>query len=339
MSRKKPCIPISVQNPDDTNENIHQNSAFDKQNTTFPKQNTTFGKQNTTFGKQNTTINNENTCDYCLHAFFNKQSKKRHEKSCKHRNETRLLEIEMDIEMTIPENKTECRFCNKNISRMDALTRHIPNCKERLEYHEQLLKEKNEKQKNEKEKIQNFIQTQNNTINNTVNNTVNNLIIQFHENAVPFGNKRLTDHIKVDKLITLLRNIYKQHQPSQDYEIAGELLLGIEAYLQELPENRNYLIDDKSPIWVVKTESGIKYIDKDKCLNNIVKENAGILCDKRNDIDETNDKVFQNKTITEAFDHEIEFKKQGLQYKPQGQRKLDKIKSGMLLINKNVCDF
>ena len=220
----------------------------------------------------------------------------------------RLLEIEMGIKHNTYDNLI-CYYCNKALFRADSLTRHLPKCKERELYHKELLKQK-------EEKTINLIINNSNNCNNTTNITNNNLNIHFHENTVPFGNKRLTDHIKVEKLLEMMRASYKQYEPGQDYEVAGELLLRLEEYLQEIPENRNYRIDDKSTIWTVKTETGVKCIDKDKCLNSIVKENASILCEHKNIINDHNEKVFKNKTMLEAFDHQKQFEKKGIYYNP-----------------------
>ena len=254
--------------------------------------------------------------------------KNKHEKICKHKNDTRLLEIELKIEPELLECKTECRFCNKKLFRSDKLASHISICKEREKYHETLLLKK-------KENVQQII-INNNNQQITNNQTLN---IYFTENTIPFGNKRLTDHIKVEKLVEILRSSYKQYDPSQDYEIAGEILLKLEEYLQEIPENRNYLPDQKSPIWTIKTNGGVKYIDKDKCLDNIVKENAGIICDRKEEIDTHNENVFKNKTINDAFTHEKNFKSKGINHKPCGERKLNKIKNGLQIINTNYLDF
>ena len=332
MSRIKPCVNENNKNPNDTKDPIKQDSAFIKQDSAFIKQDSAFVKQNSAFDKQNSAFDKEcNKCIYCLQTFFNNQSKKRHENKCKHNNEIRLLEIELGITPVIPESRTRCRFCEKIFFRTDSLSKH--KCKEQIDYHQQILLKEKEKLKNEQIKIE----TQNN-INqqiNNCNNIQNNINIYFNENTIPFGNKRLTDHIKVERLVEILRESYRQYTPDQDYEIAGELLIKIEEYLQEIPENRNYLTDQKSAIWTIKTETGVKYLEKDKCLNSIVKENAGFLCEKKGEINESNTKVFENKTIQDAFYHENEFNKKGIHYKPQGEKKINKIKAGLQVIQQN----
>jgi len=304
QSRLRPCVKVSPQGY-----------------VNLPCQNTTLPCSNPIIKEQ------KKTCQFCLHTFYDKRNKNKHENICKHRNDTRVLEIELNINPNLPEDKMKCRFCNKNMSRADVLNKH--KCKERDFYHQELLKQKQQ------------IEYRQLTINNGIinNTTNNNLNIHFHENTVPFGSKRLTDHINIDRFVDILRDSYKQYQPGQSYEVAGEILLRLEECLQERPENRNYLPDQKSTIWTVKTDSGVKVIDKDKCLNTIIKENAGIIYNKRTDIDIHNQQVFKNKTMIDAFDHQESFKKKGIDYTIHGDRKLNKIKSGLMMVNKNVCDF
>jgi len=334
MSRIKPCV----------KETSKIDSALDKQENTLNKQENTLNKQENTFQEQKDIFGqqkdipilkkdiSDKECKFCMNTYFNKQSKNRHESICKQRDDpTRLLEIENNIEPEIPDCKTECRYCNKTFSRTALLNKHRVICKEKEEYHQILLK-----QKNNSVQVQQSIHTQNNI--QTQNN--NNISIYFNENTIPFGSKRLTDHITTEKLVDILRTSYRHYGQDQDYEIAGEILLRLEECLQEVPENRNYQIDEKSSIWSIKTNNGLKYIDKDKCINSIVKENAGILCDKKEEIDNCNGQVFKNKTIADAFTHEKQFHKKGIHYTPYGEKKVNKIKKGLEIVNKNVdCSF
>jgi len=322
----KPCVVVDNKISYDTTIKIPSNNAK------VPSNNAQVPSNNAQVPSNNANVAHEKICRFCFNVFHNKWNLNKHEKTCKMKDDPcRLLEIEMGIQHNMSDDLI-CYYCNKALFRADSLTRHLPKCKQRELYHQQLLKQK-------EEKTINLIINNSNNCNNTTNITNNNLSIHFHENTIPFGNKRLTDHIKVEKLLEMMRASYKQYEPGQDYEVAGELLLRLEEYLQEIPENRNYRIDDKSTIWTVKTESGFKYIDKDKCINSIIKENAGILCTKQEEIGNSNEKVFKNKTMIEAFDHQKQFEKKGIYHNIYGQRKLDKIKTGMLLVNKNVCDF
>ena len=320
MSRIKPCV----------RETLKIDPALDKQKNTLEvkkdmlevKKDMLEVKKDMLEVKKDT----QNKCNYCLSRLCNKKYLKVHESICKQReDQTRLLEIENNIDPVIPDCKTECRYCNKNLCRTALLNKHLLICKEKNEYHQMLLKQKNNS-------VQQSIHTQNNI--QTQNN--NNISIYFNENTIPFGSKRLTDHITTEKLVDILRTSYRHYGQDQDYEIAGEILLLLEECLQEVPENRNYQIDDKSSIWSIKTNNGLKYIDKDKCINSIVKENAGILCDKKEEIDNCNGQVFKNKTIADAFTHEKQFSKKGIHYMPYGEKKVNKIKRGLEIVNKNV---
>ena len=79
-------------------------------------------------------------CKFCLNIFSNNRYLKIHEKNCKQCDDPiRLLEIEQDICPILPDSKTCCRFCDKDLYRIDNLNRHILICKEREEYHQTLL--------------------------------------------------------------------------------------------------------------------------------------------------------------------------------------------------------
>ena len=322
MSRITPC----------TKENGKNNLAHEvKKDTLEAKKDTLEAKKDTLEAKKDILEAKKDIskqCKFCLTNLCNKKYLKIHENICKQRDDpTRLFEIENNIEPVLPDCKTECRYCNKNFSRTALLNKHIPICKEKEEYHQILLKQKN----NQVIQNQNNIQTQNN-----IQNQNNNINIYFNENTIPFGSKRLTDHITADKLVEILRTSYRQYGKDHDYEIAGEILLRLEECLQEVPENRNYLIDEKSSIWSIKTNNGLKYIDKDKCMHSIVKENAGILCDKKEEINISNSQVLKNKTIADAFIHEKQFHKKGIHYSPYGERKINTIKKGLQIVNKNI---
>jgi hypothetical protein len=322
QSRKTPCGEEKITEHPANSGILNPNSGIDHSNS---------GILNPNSG-----INSPNSgiiCKYCQKTFSTKENLKKHTEKCKEYNETRLLEIELNIHPEIPTCNTECRFCKKKLFRSDSLKSHLSICKEKEEYHDKLTKQKEMIHTNEVSQM---------IINNNNNNQINNgkiinnnqsLNIYFNENTIPFGNKRLTDHIKVEKLVEILRASYKQYEPGQDYEVAGEILSRLEEYLQEIPENRNYQIDRKSPIWTIKTDGGVKAIDKDKCLHSIVKENAGILCDKKDEIDKCNGGLFKNKTLAGAFIHERTFSRRGINHKPYGERKMNVIKNAIQIAN------
>jgi hypothetical protein len=265
-------------------------------------------------------------------VFSSSWYKKKHELICRHRNETRLLELELDITPELPECKTECRFCNKLLFRTDALNKHVRVCKDRVEYHERLLKQQTQQQM--------VIQTQNihnvNNIHNGNNTIINNY---FPENTIPFGSPRITDDITVEKAIDLLRvAVYKRYMPDQTYEMAGDVIVELEKLILKIPENRNYIMDDKSSTCMVKTDTGFEYTTKDECVNGIIIENAGLLCSMKGAIKEANPKVFNNNSVVQVFDHQKCFEKRGANYTPDGLKKVNKIKKQLQIANQNL-DF
>jgi hypothetical protein len=323
LSRKKPCNPNFVEIPDDIPEKVKQNNALDQQNNAFDKQNNAFDKQNNAF-------ENPNKCQICLNTFFNKENKKRHEKTCKHRNETRLLEIELGINPDLPQSKTCCRFCNKSMFRIDGLTKHIPICKERQVYHEQLIKEK------EKE-----IQTAQIIINGNNNTAINGNVT--NNNIIVFGNDRSMDNIKVEKIIQFLRDLKQHHLPEQTYEKAGDLIVMMENYIQENEANKNFVIPDyKSVIGYIKNEKDWTVTGVENPLNQQFKETAGIIYDKKEEIDNVNEKVFQSNTNCEIFNHVKQFNNKGFGHGMYGEQKIKTIKSNYKITklkNQNVDDF
>jgi hypothetical protein len=318
-SRKKPCVLTKIKDENRKDENIAPNSTFLAPNSTFFAPNSNFKE-------------NENKCVYCFHDFKKKWNKNKHEKICKHRNEIRDLEIELDIEPDFPDCKTTCRFCNKNLCRTDALKKHT--CNERITYHNILLKQQ-EKKKNETSVTINNI---NNTINNgTIHNgNVNNIINVF-------GSPRSLGHIEVERIIQFLRDLKHQRLSEQTYDQAGELVIMMENYIQENPSNRNVIIPDyKSPICYVKQENdwGIKGVDGP--LSQQFKETAGIIYNKKEEIDNVNEKVFQNNTNCEIFNHVRQFNNKGFNHVMYGEQKMKVIKSNYKITklkNKSICDF
>jgi hypothetical protein len=137
MSRKNGCNP-------NNEDNLPTNSAFSPKNSPFDAKNSPFDAKNSPFDAKNSPFCEKNKCKciYCMNIFSTAWYKNKHELICKHNNDTRLLEIEMEIEPELPECNTECRFCNKKLFRSDKLSKHIPICKERENYHNQLLKQK-----------------------------------------------------------------------------------------------------------------------------------------------------------------------------------------------------
>ena len=331
QARIRPCRkqPISQNDPETA-----KNYAFPPKNSAFPPKNSAFETRNSAFPPRNSAFENKLKCEFCMTVFSSSWYKKKHELICRHRNETRLLELELDITPELPECKTECRFCNKLLFRTDALNKHVRVCKDRVEYHERLLKQQTQQQM--------VIQTQNihnvNNIHNGNNTIINNY---FPENTIPFGSPRITDDITVEKAIDLLRvAVYKRYMPDQTYEMAGDVIVELEKLILKIPENRNYIMDDKSSTCMVKTDKGYEYTTRDECTNGIIIENAGLLCSMKGAIKEANPKVFNNNSVVQVFDHQKCFEKRGVNYTPDGLKKVNKIKKQLHIANKNLLvDF
>ena len=252
---------------------IPQNDPETAKNSPFPPKNSPFPPKNSPLAPKNSPFENKLKCNFCMTVFSTSWYKKKHELICRHRNETRVLELELDITPELPKSKTECRFCNKLLFRTDKLNKHIQICKEREEYHKQLLNQKTEVE----ETKQQIIQTQHNG--NNIHNGNNNTIINnyFPENTIPFGSPRITDDITVEKAIDLLRvAVYKRYMPDQTYEMAGDVIVELEKLILKIPENRNYIMDDKSSTCMVKTDKGYEYTTRDECTNGIIIENAPV---------------------------------------------------------------
>jgi hypothetical protein len=328
-------------------ENIHnsetkdsdfspKDSDFSPKDSDFSPKDSDFSSKDSDFSpKDSNFLKNDCKCVYCMTVFSSDWYKNRHERICKHRNETRDLEIEMGIEPVIPQSNVECRFCNKSYSRSDYLSKHTGICKNRLSYHNDLLKQKIKTTASEQ--IANTIINNSGTINNgTINNTIN-----------VFGSPRSLEHIEVEKIIQFLRDLKKHHLPDQTYEQAGDLIVMMENYIQENKVNRNFIIPDyKSVIGYIKSNEDWDITGIDNPLNQQFKETAGILCDKRNDIETVNDKVFKNNTNCEIFQHVKQFKKKGFGYNGENERggqKAKVIKSNFKITKlkekKIECDF
>ena len=128
----------------------HKNNILADDKSPLESQNDHFESQNDHLKSQNDHLDStesklQNTCKYCMKTFF-KGHIKRHLLSCKQRDDPiRLLEIEQDICPVLPDSKTCCRFCEKDLTRVSILNKHLLICKDRIKYHD-LLKEKSIKE-------------------------------------------------------------------------------------------------------------------------------------------------------------------------------------------------
>jgi hypothetical protein len=302
MMRLKPCIGFIQKNPDDTpSKNLQDHSKnFQIDNKNFQIDNKNFQIDNKNFQ-----IDNKNKCCFCLNTFCNKYTKNRHETICSDRDDPlRLLEIKIGVDPKAPPSKTECRFCNNDFSRRDYLKKHIKNCKEREEYHQKLLnKEKMEQQ------IINNTTINNNTVNNNINNgTVNNININV------FGQES-TEHLKVENLIQMLRDLSQDYNKDQVYLSAGEFINLVNRYIREVPENDNFNIPDPKGLYAeIKTSKGVEKVSIDRYLEKSFKSSAKTILDKKDSINEQNERVFKSETNKEIFSEVKGFAKDGFRH-------------------------
>ena len=250
-------------------------------------------------------------CRFCLNIFLRNDNLKIHEYACKKRDDPiRLLEIDQDICLILSDSKTECRFCKKELTRVSYLNRHLLICKEREEYHQTLLKEKEKNVQIITNNCTNIGTQNNNNNNNNINNINNinntNVIINI------LGQENM-DHVKIEGIIQLLRDIRKEFGDNQVMLMAGNLIGSFDNYIRESPENQNISIPEpKSLYGNVKTDYGWKKISADRCLNTAFKNSAKELYIHKEEIDECNDKVFKNVTNKQIFNEVKQFGISGL---------------------------
>ena len=249
------------------------------------------------------------TCKYCLNDFCNQRYRKKHEINCKQNNETRTLELEMNVNPQLPESKTECRFCNKVLSRNTYLNKHYEVCKEREKYHMQLIQEQKQ-----------VIQTQNIQTQNNVNN-VNNVNINF------FG-EASDNHIMKTQLTSLLSRLIKYENA---YEAAGELA-GEYCHLMYLEDsNKNISINDmRSTYGEVETEDGKKMMLVSKIMDTVLRTTADKINKRLTDLKEDG-RPFK-KEIANKIDTEINnFKKTGFKHY-YNKKERDELYNNLLVI-------
>jgi hypothetical protein len=298
MSRIRSCVGEKMKIECDTTRKNLQNPSLNLQNPSLNLQDPSLNLQNPSLNK----------CTYCLIPFYNKYTKNRHQEVCKFKEDPiRLLEINNKVSPREPNSKTECRFCNNDYSNVNNLRRHLIICKDRKEYHSQLLAQQEQKQV-----IQN-IQTQNNNTNNgTINyNNDNRTIINV------FGQESL-EHVQTEKLIQFLRDLSKEYNKREVYLSAGEFINLVNQYIREIPENDNFVIKDHKSIYAeIKTPSGMKKVPIDRYLEKSFKSSAKTILDKKETINEHNELVFKSENNQEIFSEVKGFAKDGFKHTPK----------------------
>jgi hypothetical protein len=305
-SRVKPCVKNilildKAENPNNTLEN--PNNTLENPNNTLENPNNTLENPNNTF---NTSLN---TCKHCLNCFSTQSNKCKHEKICKLKDDPiRVLETENGIIPELPENNTECRFCNKTFCRKGVLNKHIPNCKEREVYHQILVKEKQQYITNNNNNNVTTINNNKNSHNTNCNNTTNNNLI------LNFGQENL-NHLQTENIIKLLRDIRKEFGNDQIYLMAGNLISSFDNYIRENPENKNLIIPDSKCLYAeTKIEGGWEKMSIDRSLNKAFKNSAKELYTRKEEIDSSNDRVFNSNRNKEIFTEVKHFSNKGFNH-------------------------
>ena len=179
----------------------HLNRKFPcKENTHLTPLDTHITPENTHLTPLDTHITPENThitppkgiCKYCNCAFG--KNLRRHQTICPlSKCEIRKLEIELNIPLKEC-GKLMCRFCNKEFSGVDKVSRHQKTCNDKQIYLESLKKKQ---AKDEKPEPQNI------TINN-INNTQINIVASNGEPLRKFGDENF-DALSDDDFIKIMR--------------------------------------------------------------------------------------------------------------------------------------
>lgn len=272
-------------------------------------------------------------CEFCLNVFYNKFTKNRHSVICKHRDDPiRLLEIQNKVKPKEPSSKYGCRFCDNEFHNSSNLKKHLKSCKDREDYY-QILKETPP-------------QTQAQSINNgTINNgTINNINQTINNgntiNINVFGQESL-GHIQSEKLIQMLRDLSKDYSKKEVYLSAGEFINLVNRYIRDVPENDNFSIPDPKGLYAeIKTETGMERVPIDRYLEKSFKSSAKTILDKKESINEQNDRVFKSETNQSIFSEVKGFAKDGFRHTPSNcigtpRQVKSSYKVGMLKKNKS----
>lgn len=204
-----------------------------------------------------------NNCIYCLHSFSTKYYLVNiHSQKCKSRDDpVRLLEIKLNVQLdNVPDNHNQCRFCNKIFSDFHSKIRHLPICKKRKDYHQQLL-----------------------------SNNINSI-----------GNESVT-HFNTENVIDLLRQIRIKKDLTGIQHIATSWIHQFGQLLRTPKQNQNWFI--KSRYGSIYNGSTWDRSTVNNTLDSVILVDSKKLVNLYNDINELNDKVFNNKTNKDVFDH------------------------------------
>ena len=330
LTRNKPCVKENsreINTQMSNNSKLVPNQSLPVPNQSLPVPNQSLPVPNQSLPVPNQSFSDENnTCKFCLHTFNHIGTKNRHLLICKFKDDPiRNLEIENDIIPELPESTTECRFCNKIYHNTSNLNKHITTCKEREVYKQILIKEKEQKT------VTNNITINNNNCNNTINNK---LILNF-------GQENL-NHIQTENVINLLRDIRKEFGNDKVYLMAGNLVTSFDNYIRETPENNNLRIPDSKCLYAeVKIKNGWEKTSIDRSLNKAFKSSANQLYNKKEEINNHNERVFASEINQDIFSEIKQFSGKGFEhsYNPTELRKVQTNFKISKLKNKNEIDL
>jgi len=258
----RPCEQKNVQPIESNCIPDKQKDSPDKQNALPEKQN---DSSNTNNEQKNPSKISKKECQFCLHTFSLKTNMKKHNLTCKQKNDpVRIMEMEQGIKPNIPENRLECRFCNISFSKTCNLNRHITTCKERKKYLNKL------------EKTTPAPASTGNTINNngTINNNNN---CTFNDNRtinITFGNEDKS-HITLECLFESFKQILDECPDDQTRQIALKLICIYDKKLKERPENKTMKVPNlNSMIAYIKQEAGWEMVPIDDGIHKVLKNSA-----------------------------------------------------------------
>ena len=259
LSRLKPCR--------QTGSTHKENGELDS---TAPKQDSTIREPDSTHPKPDSTHpglkSTHKQCEFCLQSFSINTNLKKHHSICKYKDDpVRLLELQHKVDIDIPENKLECRFCNLVFARTDSLNRHIPVCEERKEYHKNLL---------------DYCKPVHQTINNnncTYNDNRSVNLTFCHENK---------NEINVECLIEILKQVLSEYPEDQIRQMAFKIICLYDKKLKELPENHTIKISNlNSMIACIKNEIGWEMVPIDDCIHKVLTSSATDIITHRKELE------------------------------------------------------
>ena len=295
----------------------HPDSTLDTQKATLNTQKATLNTQKATLDTQKATLDTQKaTCKYCK-EYSSSINLKRHEQTCKFKDDqVRQLEINLGISPKgTPDCKTECRYCNKNLSKVYLLNRHSFNCEAKECYRQELMNPP---------KTGNTI-INNGIINNSITNNVTNIIVIMKP--------EYTDHLTVEQSLKYLSAVKKDNPGADVYGMAQEYILYYDDFINEDPRNCNVIIPNiKSSYGEMKTSGGWIKKSVTKCLDSSLKCTAKLLTDKRDSM-ELQVGGFKSDITKGIFSEVKQFASKGLRHSTHGSRDLNEFKTS-LKINK-----